>query len=48
MRPFLFVVGEEIVNHKLKMEQEEVKKYIMSLGFKVLINIWPDIVYYRP
>jgi hypothetical protein len=26
----------------------EVKKYITSLGFKVLINIWPDIVYYRP
>jgi spore coat polysaccharide biosynthesis predicted glycosyltransferase SpsG len=26
----------------------EVKQYIMSLGFKVLINIWPDIVYYRP
>ncbi len=25
----------------------EVEKYIKNLGFKILIKIWPDIVFYR-
>jgi hypothetical protein len=25
----------------------EIEKYIESLGFKILIKIWPDIVFYR-
>ena len=26
----------------------QVEKYVESLGFRILINIWPDKVYYRP
>ena len=39
------------LNHnteRYNSSSEEVKKYIIKkLGFKVLINIWPDIIYYR-
>ena len=38
------------LNHnteKYESSNLEVKTYIKSLGFKVLLNIWPDIVYYR-
>ena len=39
------------LNHnteRYNSSSEEVKKHIIKkLGFKVLINIWPDIIYYR-
>ena len=38
------------LNHnteKYESSSLEVKKHIKSLGFNVLINIWPDIIYYR-
>ena len=38
------------LNHnteKYESSSLEVKKHIKSLGFKVLMNIWPDIIYYR-
>jgi len=27
--------------------KKDIKKYLKSLGFKVLIKMWPDIVYYK-
>ena len=36
-----------INTEKYESSSLEVKKHIKSLGFNVLINIWPDIIYYR-